>query len=304
MGRRTSSNWRACRTASQCSRTAGVEVPEPGSLGPDDSTPYTAPFTACWNVALLRSLLEAAGDDLNYGSLAAAPTAWRWLFRPRPSPSPTGRRPWPTAIPRCTSPTGTLTRAPRTASSWSGPDRPQETAIRVRVTLSRSSRTAADPPSDRGETRLSPPRPRGGLSLTLRDAGDDRAAMAPKLAAMGYRGIELYSGQLTAVDPNVFLDVLGVAAMTAYPDYAAVQCPTGSSRLPGHPPSLTLRTEHPDPSRAAFALGTTRVRSTTRVTQREAPTRSRCPARAPHRRAADQPARARAAACRSAGRRG
>ena len=44
-------------------------------------------------------------------------------------------------------------------------------------------------------------------------------AMAPKLAAMGYGGIELYSGQLTAVDPNVFLDVLGAAAMTAYPDY-------------------------------------------------------------------------------------
>ena len=48
--------------------------------------------------------------------------------------------------------------------------------------------------------------------------------------------------------------------------------------------------------------------STTPVHRRgatgEAPTHCRCPARAPHRRAADQPGRGRAAACRSAGRRG
>jgi hypothetical protein len=50
---------------------AGIEVPEPDSVGPNDPETYTAPFTACTNVALLRALLEAGGEDLNYGSLAA-----------------------------------------------------------------------------------------------------------------------------------------------------------------------------------------------------------------------------------------
>ena len=51
---------------------AGVEVPDPADLAPDDPETYNAPFIACREVTLLRALLEAAGPDLNYGSLAAA----------------------------------------------------------------------------------------------------------------------------------------------------------------------------------------------------------------------------------------
>jgi hypothetical protein len=51
---------------------AGVEVDAPDTFPPGaDETNYTAPFAACRDVALLRGLLEAAGDDLNYGTLAA-----------------------------------------------------------------------------------------------------------------------------------------------------------------------------------------------------------------------------------------
>jgi sugar phosphate isomerase/epimerase len=58
-------------------------------------------------------------------------------------------------------------------------------------------------------------RPRSGVQLyTLRDAGDDLLTMVPKLAAMGYEGVELYGGQLTGLDPAEVLDVLGEAGMT------------------------------------------------------------------------------------------
>ena len=53
---------------------AGIDVPEPESAGPDDPTPWTSAFTACGNVALMRAVLEAAGEDLNYGTLAAGAT--------------------------------------------------------------------------------------------------------------------------------------------------------------------------------------------------------------------------------------
>ena len=53
---------------------AGIEIPEPSTAVPDEPTPWTSAFTACSNVALLRALLEAAGDDLNYGTLAAGAT--------------------------------------------------------------------------------------------------------------------------------------------------------------------------------------------------------------------------------------
>jgi hypothetical protein len=49
---------------------AGIEIPSPSTAVPDEPTPWTSAFTACSNVALLRALLEAAGDDLNYGTLA------------------------------------------------------------------------------------------------------------------------------------------------------------------------------------------------------------------------------------------
>ena len=50
---------------------AGTEVPSPDSLTGDGDDLYVAAFTACQNVTLLRSLIEAAGEDLNYGSLVA-----------------------------------------------------------------------------------------------------------------------------------------------------------------------------------------------------------------------------------------
>lgn len=50
---------------------AGIEIAAPDTIGQDEPTPYTSAFTACTNVALLRSLIEAAGGDLNYGTLAA-----------------------------------------------------------------------------------------------------------------------------------------------------------------------------------------------------------------------------------------
>jgi hypothetical protein len=50
---------------------AGIETPSPDSLGPDDGDLFQAAFTGCTQVALLKALLEAAGEELNDGSLAA-----------------------------------------------------------------------------------------------------------------------------------------------------------------------------------------------------------------------------------------
>ncbi len=52
---------------------AGLETPTPEESGDDPSNqPYQAAFQACPDVALLQAVLEAAGEDLNYGTLAAA----------------------------------------------------------------------------------------------------------------------------------------------------------------------------------------------------------------------------------------
>lgn len=51
---------------------AGVEVPDPASLAPDQGAIYSAGLESCGLVTLLRAPLEAAGGDLNYGTLAAA----------------------------------------------------------------------------------------------------------------------------------------------------------------------------------------------------------------------------------------
>lgn len=50
---------------------AGIEIPGPDEVS-GDATPWIAAFQACPTMALLRALLEATGDDLNYGSLQAA----------------------------------------------------------------------------------------------------------------------------------------------------------------------------------------------------------------------------------------
>jgi hypothetical protein len=52
---------------------AGLETPSPADTGDDPSNqPYQAAFQACPDMALLQAWLEAAGEDLNYGTLAAA----------------------------------------------------------------------------------------------------------------------------------------------------------------------------------------------------------------------------------------
>ena len=51
----------------------GLDTPTPEESGDDPSNqPYQAAFQACPDVALLQAWLTAAGDDLNYGTLAAA----------------------------------------------------------------------------------------------------------------------------------------------------------------------------------------------------------------------------------------
>ena len=51
----------------------GVETPTPEESGDDPSNqPYQAAFQACPDVALLGAWLEAAGEDLNYGTLTNA----------------------------------------------------------------------------------------------------------------------------------------------------------------------------------------------------------------------------------------
>jgi hypothetical protein len=53
---------------------AGLETPSPEDIGTDDPSnqPYQAAFQACPDVAITQAWLEAAGEDLNYGTLAAA----------------------------------------------------------------------------------------------------------------------------------------------------------------------------------------------------------------------------------------
>jgi hypothetical protein len=52
---------------------AGIETPTPEESGDDPSNqPYQAAFQACPDIALLRAALEAAGEDLGYGTLEAA----------------------------------------------------------------------------------------------------------------------------------------------------------------------------------------------------------------------------------------
>lgn len=62
--------------------------------------------------------------------------------------------------------------------------------------------------------------PRLGVQLyTLRDEGDDLLAMVPKLAAMGYQGIELFGGQLVGLDlahVQALLDEHGVVVASAH----------------------------------------------------------------------------------------
>jgi Periplasmic binding protein len=53
---------------------AGIDTPAPKDFDPADKAnqPYQAAFQACPDMALTQAWLEAAGKDLNYGTLAAA----------------------------------------------------------------------------------------------------------------------------------------------------------------------------------------------------------------------------------------
>jgi hypothetical protein len=53
---------------------AGIETPAPEDFDPGDASnqPYQAAFQACADMALITAWLEAAGEDLNYGTLEAA----------------------------------------------------------------------------------------------------------------------------------------------------------------------------------------------------------------------------------------
>jgi Periplasmic binding protein len=52
-------------------RDAGGVVDDPATAGEEDPETWVSAFAACSDFALLRALLEAAGEDLNYGTLAA-----------------------------------------------------------------------------------------------------------------------------------------------------------------------------------------------------------------------------------------
>jgi hypothetical protein len=53
---------------------AGLDVPSPDSIDSDDPNvqPYQAAFQACPDIAMLQAWLEAAGEELNYGTLSGA----------------------------------------------------------------------------------------------------------------------------------------------------------------------------------------------------------------------------------------
>jgi len=53
---------------------AGIEAPAPSGFDPDDASnqPYQALFQACPDIFLIRGILERAGENLNYGTFAAA----------------------------------------------------------------------------------------------------------------------------------------------------------------------------------------------------------------------------------------
>lgn len=71
---------------------AGVEVPEPATT-PEGEDLYVAGFTACDDMTLLRALLEAAGEDLNYGTLAAGAEGLEVQLPSEPSPRTYGSPP-------------------------------------------------------------------------------------------------------------------------------------------------------------------------------------------------------------------
>ncbi len=65
--------WEAQEDCNATIADAGIEVTAPEDSGDDPSIqPYQSLFQACPDVALLAAVLEAAGEDLNYGTFEAA----------------------------------------------------------------------------------------------------------------------------------------------------------------------------------------------------------------------------------------
>ncbi|HEY5697306.1 MAG TPA: hypothetical protein VIT01_07335, partial [Acidimicrobiales bacterium] len=70
----------------------GGDVPDPATT-PEGEDLYVSGFTACDDVTLLRALLEAAGEDLNYGTLAAAAEGLEVQLPSEPEPRTYGPPP-------------------------------------------------------------------------------------------------------------------------------------------------------------------------------------------------------------------
>ncbi len=71
---------------------AGGEVPDPATTAEDEGY-YVSAFTACDDVTLLRALLEAAGEDLDYGTLAAGAEGLEVQLPGEPTPRTYGAPP-------------------------------------------------------------------------------------------------------------------------------------------------------------------------------------------------------------------
>lgn len=65
---------------------AGVPVPEPDSVPDDQGAVYLAGMDACRSVTLFKALVEAAGDDLDYGTLTAAADGLEVQLPDQPEP--------------------------------------------------------------------------------------------------------------------------------------------------------------------------------------------------------------------------
>lgn len=70
----------------------GGDVPDPATT-PEGEDLYVSGFTACDDATLLRALLEAAGEDLNYGTLAAAAEGLEVQLPSEPEPRTYGPPP-------------------------------------------------------------------------------------------------------------------------------------------------------------------------------------------------------------------
>jgi hypothetical protein len=74
-------------------RDAGGVVDDPGAAAPDAAETWVSTFNACTNLTLLRALLEAAGEDLDYGTFAAGAAGLEVQLPNDPDPATYGPPP-------------------------------------------------------------------------------------------------------------------------------------------------------------------------------------------------------------------